>query len=128
MDRFELPTHVYRLDPVTGDAAVVVSRMARPNGLCFSPDEKRFYVVDTGQPAGEIQPIRVFDVIDGRTLGFATLMEFGRKTASMTARKALAHGCFLFVWPARNRLTKIAVWHPMFPIVPSVPPLRQSNA
>ncbi len=68
VDKFELPANVYRLDPVSGEATVVAGDMARPNGLCFSPDEKRLYVVDTGQPAGKPHPIQVFDVIDGRKL------------------------------------------------------------
>jgi gluconolactonase len=68
IDQFELPTSVYRLDPTSGDVTVVASNMARPNGLCFSPDEKRLYIVDTGQPTGKPQPILVFDVVDGRKL------------------------------------------------------------
>jgi len=34
----------------------------RPNGLCFSPDEKKLYVVDTGATDGPNYPahIRVF--------------------------------------------------------------------
>jgi gluconolactonase len=68
VDTPELPTNVYRLDLASGEATVVASDMARPNGLCFSPDEERLYIVDTGQPAGRPQPIRVYDVVDGRTL------------------------------------------------------------
>ena len=68
VDKFELPTNVYRLDPVSAEATVVAGDMARPNGLCFSPDEKRLYIVDTGQPTGKPQPIQVFDVVDGRRL------------------------------------------------------------
>ncbi len=44
---FELPTYVYRVDPLTGKAAVVADDFDRPNGLCFSPDESRLYIVDT---------------------------------------------------------------------------------
>ena len=68
VDKFELPTNVYRLDPATGAAAVVAGDLARPNGLCFSPDERLLYVVDTGQPADKPQPIKVFDVVDGSRL------------------------------------------------------------
>ena len=64
---FELPTAVYRLDPKTREATVVASDMDKPNGLCFSPDEKKLYIVDTGTPkkAGDPRPIRVYDVVDG---------------------------------------------------------------
>ena len=66
VDRFELPPSVYRLD--SDGVTVAAEDFARPNGLCFSPDEKRLYIVDTGQPAGKPHPIRVFDVVDGKRL------------------------------------------------------------
>ena len=59
---FELPTQVYRLDPDTGEATVVADDLKRPNGLCFSPDESRLYIVDTGVFP---QVIRVYDLADG---------------------------------------------------------------
>ena len=64
---FELPANVYRLDPKTRVATVVVGDMVKPNGLCFSPDEKLLYIVDTGIPKhpGDPIPIRVYDVVDG---------------------------------------------------------------
>ena len=64
---FELPANVYRLDPKTREAKVVASGMERPNGICFSPDEKKLYIVDTGIPknAGDPHPIRVYDVEGG---------------------------------------------------------------
>ncbi|MGH9494026.1 MAG: SMP-30/gluconolactonase/LRE family protein [Candidatus Sulfotelmatobacter sp.] len=67
--KFELPANVYRLDPETREATVVVSDMMKPNGICFSPDEKKLYIVDTG-PTGQgvPHPIYVYDVEDGRRL------------------------------------------------------------
>jgi gluconolactonase len=62
---FELPTHVYRIDPQSGKLSVAVDDFDRPNGLCFAPDETRLYVVDSGGP----QHVRVFDVGDGGKLG-----------------------------------------------------------
>ena len=63
---FELPANVYRLDPNTREATIVASDMDKPNGICFSPDEKRLYIVDTGLPRhpGDPHPIRVYDVVD----------------------------------------------------------------
>ncbi len=58
----ELPCHVYRLDPATGQASVVADDFVRPNGLCFSPDESRLYIVDSGISHGGPAHIRVFDV------------------------------------------------------------------
>ena len=63
VERPELPTNVYRLDPRTGRATVVVGDIL-PNGLCFTPDEKKMYLVDaTATP----RVIRVYDV-DGDKL------------------------------------------------------------
>ncbi len=55
----ELPHNVYRIDGKTGKMTVVSDEFSQPNGLCFSPDEKKFYIADTGNPV-----IRVFDVGD----------------------------------------------------------------
>ncbi len=60
----ELPNRVYRLDPDSGEAAIVADDFLRPNGLCFSPDEELLYIVDTGRSHDPNGPshIRVFDV------------------------------------------------------------------
>jgi gluconolactonase len=65
---FELPTAVYRLDPNSGQATVVADDFEKPNGLCFSPDESKLYIVDTGITHKEDGPshIRVFDVAGGK--------------------------------------------------------------
>jgi gluconolactonase len=64
---FELPANVYRLDPKTGEATIVATDLDKPNGLCFSPDEKKLYIVDTGsaKDSPDSRPIRVYDVVDG---------------------------------------------------------------
>ena len=67
----ELPCHVYRVDPEGGAPEVVADDFAGPNGLCFSPDESRLYVADTGKmfDASAERHIRVFDLEDdGRRL------------------------------------------------------------
>jgi gluconolactonase len=62
----ELPFRVYRIDGDTGEMTIAVGDMERPNGLCFSPDETRLYVVDT--PSG-VRTTHVYDVAeDGRSL------------------------------------------------------------
>jgi gluconolactonase len=65
-DKFELPAHVYRLDPRTGKASVVADDFVRPNGLAFSPDEQRFYVVDSGITHGGPSHIRVFEAANNK--------------------------------------------------------------
>jgi gluconolactonase len=60
----ELPYRVYRIDGRTGQITIAVGDMERPNGLCFSPDEKRLYVVDT---PGGTKTTHVYDVVDDGT-------------------------------------------------------------
>jgi gluconolactonase len=67
----ELPANLYRLDPGGDSLEVVCGDIAGPNGLCFSPDERRLYVADTGVQFDPDSPRRnlLFDVAgDGRTL------------------------------------------------------------
>jgi gluconolactonase len=55
--------NVFRVDPKTGNIKVVVDDFVEPNGITFSPDEKKLYVIDTGFTDGPNNPshIRVFD-------------------------------------------------------------------
>jgi gluconolactonase len=63
----ELPPSVYRVDGTTGAATVVAADIAGPNGLCFSPDESRLYVV--ASRASPERLIHVYDVVgDGTRL------------------------------------------------------------
>ena len=66
----EQPPALYRFDPVTGDLTIAADDFDGPNGLAFSPDERRLYVSETGDQTGENprQYIRVFDVGAGGTL------------------------------------------------------------
>lgn len=61
----ELPTNVYRWDPTTKKLAVVAGDIQRPNGLAFSPDEKKLYIVEAG-----VLPrvVRSYDVENGAKL------------------------------------------------------------
>lgn len=59
----ELPNNVYRLDPNSGKATVAASDVKAPNGLCFSPDEKLMYIVDSGSKP---VTIRVYDVSEDK--------------------------------------------------------------
>lgn len=66
----QLPTRVYRLDPLSGAMRIATEDFEGPNGLCFSPDERRLYVVETGLQFEEVpvRHIRVFDVDDNGLL------------------------------------------------------------
>jgi gluconolactonase len=57
----ELPTNVYRWDPQSKQLAVVTGDVNRPNGLAFSPDESKLYVIEAGVTP---RVIRVYDVIE----------------------------------------------------------------
>ncbi len=60
----EQPPALYRLDPDAGTIRVMAGDFDGPNGLAFSPDERRLYVAETGDQTGENprQFIRVFDL------------------------------------------------------------------
>lgn len=61
----ELPCNVYRVDPRSAEIRAVLTDIQCPNGLAFSPDEKRLYVADTGRMFSEDpRHIRAFDVND----------------------------------------------------------------
>ena len=63
----EVEQAVYRIDGESGDASIVSTDAKGPNGLCFSPDEKILYLVDSrGEPN---RKILAYDVSDnGREL------------------------------------------------------------
>ena len=56
--------YVYRFDPTSRAITAVVKDFDKPNGLCFSPDESKLYIADSGKP----HHIRVFDVQPNGTL------------------------------------------------------------
>jgi gluconolactonase len=66
-DEPQLKPAVYRIDGQTGEATIVADEVEGPNGLAFSPDESRLYVV-----ASRAQPnrrIMVYDVLGDAKLG-----------------------------------------------------------
>jgi len=68
--------YVYRFDPKTKTLTAVIKDFDKPNGLAFSPDEKKLYVADSGKP----RHIRVFDVANGSATNgrvFATIDKGG---------------------------------------------------
>jgi gluconolactonase len=65
---------VYRVPPAGGAPQLLVDRLLfdQPNGLCFSPDEKRLYVNDTVQAL-----IRVFEVAGDGSLSNGRIFASG---------------------------------------------------
>jgi gluconolactonase len=68
---------VYRIPPTGGGPQLVVDRdlFEQPNGLCFSPDEKRLYVDDT-----EKALIRVFAVAENGSLSGGEIFASGLRS------------------------------------------------
>ncbi len=62
--------YVFRFDPESKDISIVADDFDKPNGICFSPDESLLYIADTGASHDPNGPhhIRVFDVVDGKSL------------------------------------------------------------
>ncbi len=62
--------NVFRVDGATGEIAIVADDFIRPNGLAFSPDERRLFIVDSagGRDPNLPKHIRVFDVADNGQL------------------------------------------------------------
>lgn len=61
--------NVYRVDPCDGTVTMVADRPGRPNGLCFSPDERLLYVSDSeGPKRGGERTIRRYEVTGAGTL------------------------------------------------------------
>ncbi|MQY69245.1 MAG: SMP-30/gluconolactonase/LRE family protein [Firmicutes bacterium] len=57
--------YVFRLDPGKKEPVPVAGDFSLPNGLCFSPDEKSLYIVDSDT---ELHYVRVFGVTKDNTL------------------------------------------------------------
>lgn len=58
----ELSAAIWRVDGKTGKATMMADDVLGPNGLAFSPDESKLYVVES---RASPRKIRVFDVHDG---------------------------------------------------------------
>ena len=76
----ELGQNIYRLEPETGSLIIVADDVLGPNGLAFSPDETRLYVVESrGDPTRKILEYEVSP--DGVTiLNKQVLIDAGKGT------------------------------------------------
>lgn len=74
----ELPAALYRLDPATGTLTVMADDVAGPNGLAFSPDESRLYVVASRNTPN--RTIEAYDVKGDRLANRRTLIDAGPGT------------------------------------------------
>ena len=63
-DEPQLPPNVYRID-ADGSISIVMEGINQPNGLAFSPDESKLYIVESRSAP---RAILAYDVVNGRTL------------------------------------------------------------
>ena len=82
---------VWRYDFSDKSVSVIADNFSRPNGVAFSPDEKTFYVTDTGYVVGDgtVDPskprsIYAFDVVT-------------KLSVSSTTKQILTNRCLLYV-------------------------------
>ena len=52
--------YVFKFNPQKNKLDVIFTKLDRPNGICFSHDEKKLYIADTGE---NIKCLYVFDVV-----------------------------------------------------------------
>jgi len=105
----ELPTNVYRLDPKMGLAEVVADDIANPNGLCFSPDESRLYIAESGSRPRRIQ---VYDVQDGRRLGHGRVFVDGGEHGAPDGFRCDEDGNLWAGWGTGPELNGVRVFDP----------------
>jgi len=126
----ELPTNVYRVDP-NGRVDLVVSeeQVPDPNGLVFSPDYKKLYVISTGKGPGDTGPggkgeMYVFDVGDDNKLSnqklFSDFMIDGVKCGPDGVRCDVDGN----LWCSSNAgravgYSGVTIWTPQGPLIQS---------
>jgi gluconolactonase len=104
----ELPQNVYRIDP-SGRATVVIGDLRGPNGLCFSPDESKLYVVESRATPNRL--IHVYDLEGGTKLSNKRLfVDCGPGTAD--GIKCDTDGNLWCGWGMSEELDGVVVFSP----------------
>jgi gluconolactonase len=119
----ELPTNCYRADP-SGKVDLVVSedQIQDPNGILFSPDYKKLYVISTGKGPGDTGSggkgdMSVFDVGSNNKLSnqklFSDFMVDGIKCGPDGARCDIDGNLWVSSNAGRNvGYSGVTVWNP----------------
>ena len=96
----ELPTNVYRVDGRTAAATVVTGDINGPNGLCFSPDESKLYIVES---RARPRLISAFDVVeDGTRLT-------NRREIFVTVKHPVRGDFKMPGWPVKMTASKVPI-------------------
>ena len=107
--QIELPTNYYRLDVKTGKCTVVAEGLGA-NGLAFSPDEKRIYLVDNA-PTPRV--IRVADVVnDGTKLANIRTFVTCEPGANADGFRCDIEGNLWCGWGTGPEINGVAVFNP----------------
>lgn len=106
----QLPTNVYRWDPETKKLKVVIGDISRPNGLAFSPDESKLYVVEAGVAP---RVIRAYDVTkDGTQLANGRILIRAEKGGTPDGFRADVDGNLWVGWGmGRHGLDGVSVFN-----------------
>jgi gluconolactonase len=105
----ELPVNYYRLDGKTGKCTVVAEGLGA-NGLAFSPDEKKIYLVDN---APTPRAIRVFDVVaDGTKLANGRVFVTCEEGANADGYRCDVDGNLWCGWGTGPNINGVAVFNP----------------
>lgn len=105
----ELPTNIYKVDPHTKHIEAVCTSVDRPNGLCFSPDERLLYVVESGLTP---RRIRVFDVSANGQLSGDRVFLTAEPGGSPDGFRCDEHGNLWAGWGSGEGLDGVRVFAP----------------
>jgi gluconolactonase len=103
----ELPQNVYRVAP-GGQASVVIGDLRGPNGLCFSPDETKLYVVESRATPNRL--IQVYDVDGAKLANNHVFADCGAGTAD--GIKCDTDGNLWCGWGMSEELDGVVVFSP----------------
>lgn len=105
----ELPMNVYRVDAQTSAIEIVAGDIKAPNGLCFSPDEKTLYIVES---RSEPRQILAFDVVDGRTLARRRVLIDSGPQGTPDGMRCDIDGNLWCGWGMSEKLDGVMVFNP----------------
>src|SRR6266568_5047542 len=98
-----------RVDGRTGRTTIVAEGLSGPNGLCFSPDESRLYIVES---RARPRAIRLFDVVADGT-GLANPRNFADLgDGTPDGFRCDVHGNLWCGWGMSEALNGVAVFAP----------------
>ncbi|MCJ1314782.1 hypothetical protein MMC15_000094 [Xylographa vitiligo] len=88
----QLPQHVYRFVPATGDVRAVADGFGRPNGIAFAPDEQTLYVTDTDAVHASTAAGPAWDPTRAATIyAFSLLRDPATQAPFLVNRRVFAH-------------------------------------